>query len=332
MKTRVALVLDCSGSMSYIQNKAKQVFNQMVVDHVENANRYGLDGEITLITFSRKANIVYAAQSLKNPIDSLLLKDYCCDGTTSLFDAVGLAINTLKTNKEKPGDAYIVMVVTDGHENSSRNYTGHDIKILIDKLNKKDNWTFTFQLPPNHGKSFASNCALSLDNVREWSCNEKGFSEVSHSNSMGLANYYNVRSKGITRVDNFYVNVDISDLTKTKVKQKLDNISDYYICCHVTYDSDIKSFIERMGVVYKKGCAFYQLTKREIVQATKDILVREKGKSEIYGGLQARNLIGLPQNASAKVNPVDLGKWEVFVRSTSVNRKLVPGTKVMVEK
>jgi len=30
------------------------------------------------------------------------------------------------------------------------------------------------------------------------------------------------------------------------------------------------------------------------------------------------------------VRPGDFGKWRIFVQSTSVNRKLVPGTKLVV--
>jgi len=56
----------------------------------------------------------------------------------------------------------------------------------------------------------------------------------------------------------------------------------------------------------------------------------EKDKKYIYGGSEARNLIGLPDNQYAKVDPYNLSNLKVFIRSDSVNRKLVRGTEIIV--
>jgi hypothetical protein len=56
----------------------------------------------------------------------------------------------------------------------------------------------------------------------------------------------------------------------------------------------------------------------------------EKGSKAIYGGNAARSLIGLPYGAEAKVEPGNHANYDIFVQSTSTNRKLVRGTKLLV--
>jgi hypothetical protein len=41
-------------------------------------------------------------------------------------------------------------------------------------------------------------------------------------------------------------------------------------------------------------------------------------------------MIGLPANADAKVEPGNHANYDIFVQSTSVNRKLPRGTKLIV--
>jgi hypothetical protein len=57
--------------------------------------------------------------------------------------------------------------------------------------------------------------------------------------------------------------------------------------------------------------------------------ILDKETNAIYGGTQARQLIGCPMNTSFKIKPGNLADYEIYIKSTSVNRKLVPGTKVL---
>jgi hypothetical protein len=64
------------------------------------------------------------------------------------------------------------------------------------------------------------------------------------------------------------------------------------------------------------------------VQPQKAIVLREPITGRIYSGHPARQLLGLPTDGTtrAKVTPGMMSKYQVFVQSTSVNRKLVGGT------
>jgi hypothetical protein len=100
----------------------------------------------------------------------------------------------------------------------------------------------------------------------------------------------------------------------------------------VDRDAQIDLFIEQVTRrPYRKGRVYYQLTKPVSVQDYKDVLI-EAG-SQVYSGPldKARALLGLPDHA-VKVSPRDLetGGCTVFIQSTSYNRKLLAGTRVVV--
>ena len=63
----------------------------------------------------------------------------CC---TALYDAMGISINRLH-KKVTPEDNVLVTVITDGYENSSREYRQSDIKSLVERL-KSEGWVFAY--------------------------------------------------------------------------------------------------------------------------------------------------------------------------------------------
>jgi len=66
-----------------------------------------------------------------------------------------------------------------------------------------------------------------------------------------------------------------------------------------------------------------------IIADVKKAAIRDRKTGEVYSGIQARDLLGIPHSGTVKLNPGSSTKFDVFVQSTSVNRKLVPGTQVM---
>ena len=105
-------------------------------------------------------------------------------------------------------------------------------------------------------------------------------------------------------------------------------------------DQPIKQFVEEQGATFKKGRGFYELTKSVVVQQYKEIVVMDKATGDIFTGPAVREMLGLPEQIEnrkaagrkdAKLRPVDLTKWAVFIQSTSVNRKLIGGTRFLYE-
>lgn len=103
-----------------------------------------------------------------------------------------------------------------------------------------------------------------------------------------------------------------------------------YTLVDVTGFNRIDKFVEKVtSQPYIKGCAFYQLSKEVLVQASKQIYIFDRQSKNVYQGEYARALLGIP-NTNCKIRPDYNGRFDVFIQSTSLNRKLVPGTKLLI--
>lgn len=100
----------------------------------------------------------------------------------------------------------------------------------------------------------------------------------------------------------------------------------------VDRDMAIQSFVEEQGVTFKRGRGFYELTKSEKVQGTKEIVLMDKLSGDLFTGKRARELLGLPlDDVDVKLSKKNLEEWVPFIQSTSSNRKLVGGTRLLYE-
>lgn len=105
--------------------------------------------------------------------------------------------------------------------------------------------------------------------------------------------------------------------------------SSQYQLLPVDREVAIREWIVTAGHTYRTGGAFYELSKSEKVQARKQIAVLEKKTDRVYSGRMARALLGLP-DSEVRVKPDHNDDFTIFVQSTSVNRKLVPNTRILL--
>lgn len=96
-------------------------------------------------------------------------------------------------------------------------------------------------------------------------------------------------------------------------------------------NTDIKGFVLANDLEFKTGRGFYEFTKREEVQEKKEVILRDKVTGDMFQGDQARNILGLPKGTRGNVSPDKFGKYQVFIQSTSYNRKLIAGTTFLYE-
>ena len=105
-------------------------------------------------------------------------------------------------------------------------------------------------------------------------------------------------------------------------------------------DMAIAPFVRAQGVTFKKGRGFYELTKPVLVQGYKEIILMDRETGDLFSGSQARDMLELPPQCDggkdpmredAKLAPVSLDKFYVFIQSTSANRKLLKGTTFLYE-
>ena len=94
----------------------------------------------------------------------------------------------------------------------------------------------------------------------------------------------------------------------------------------VTSDMSIKEFVSENGLVFKAGSGFYEFTKPELIQKSKEIILQNKTDGLFFEGLKARkilNLIDYDDKKKIKVPDID---YRVFIQSTSYSRKLMANT------
>ncbi|WP_152520439.1 hypothetical protein [Cyclobacterium qasimii] len=70
------------------------------------------------------------------------------NGMTSLYDAIGSSIQYLKSKLrialENDKTDVVMLILTDGFENSSKIFNAHEVKYLIEELELNEKWTFLF--------------------------------------------------------------------------------------------------------------------------------------------------------------------------------------------
>jgi uncharacterized protein YegL len=105
---------------------------------------------LTLVQFDtgNPYEVVHNYKPLQE-IPELNDKTFVPRGGTPLLDCLGRGINDLSehinklTDDQKPDKVFFI-IITDGQENSSREFKKSDIVKLIDEKKNKDNWEFLF--------------------------------------------------------------------------------------------------------------------------------------------------------------------------------------------
>lgn len=124
----------------------------------------------------------------------------------------------------------------------------------------------------------------------------------------------------------------IGAIDYTKVDEDLKSVDPTrFQVLHVDHGCDIMSFVNSTGATFRKGRGFYELTKAELVQERKEVVLQDKVTGDMYSGNKARELLGLPYGMRGKVYPKRDFKYKVFIQSTSSNRKLMPNTMFLYE-
>lgn len=323
-KTRVCFVLDDSASIehAHITKDVHTAFNRYLKDVSDEAIASGDDVTITLYLFGETIMRELSDVPAKHIRE---LARYSPDqGRTKLFEATANAIRFME-DLERQGDAAVLIyVVTDGQNNDLK-YSASRLKDDIARVQRKGNYTLAFMLPPGAKRSFCREFGIPEGNVTEWEQSKRGAQQASDVQSAGLKKYFTARRAGQMSTDKFYA--DLSHVSSADVRGALEDISSKCQVRAVFKRERIDTFCEREFGGYLKGAGFYQLVKSEkAVQSYKGVLIMERGKSAIYAGDAARQMLGLPDH-NVKLVPGDHANFEIFVQSTSMNRNLDQGSK-----
>ncbi len=171
------IILDESGSMESIKQPTIQGFNE-VVQTIRGVQKQFPDQQhfVSLITFNGlgvKTKLFNEPAEILRELDARM---YQPDASTPLYDAIGFSINKLKSTLYGVENHHVlVTILTDGEENASKEFSGKQVKALIDEL-KDQAWTFTY-IGANHDVEKAA-FSLSITNTLVFEADEAGTREM----------------------------------------------------------------------------------------------------------------------------------------------------------
>lgn len=323
----IALVLDASGSMQHLRDQVVTVADQQIAHLAQRSKELDQETRITVYTFSDPYDIpclVYDKDVLRMPSIKGL---YTIRGNTALIDATLKALKDLSKTPELYGEhAFLTYVLTDGEENRSKTAP----EALAESLAKlPDHWTVACFVPNAHGVHEAKRFGFPKDNVAVWDTTAKGMEEVGATIRKATDTFMQGRTKGVRGYRNLF-NLDVSAVTPANMKALSKLTPGQFRLLPISVDMPIATFVEQMtGRPYKLGEAFYQLTVPVEVQPQKTIALYARKDHAVYTGRDARTLLGLP-NHTVRVSPTAHPTYDIFIQSTSVNRKLLTGTKLLL--
>lgn len=324
----LTFVIDASDSMTNISAEVIRVTDQLITDQAQLSKQLEQETRVTVYLFSDKMwCLFYDKDVLRLPS---IAAHYQTVNMTALIDATVQAQNELRQTATLYGDhAFLTFVLTDGQENQSRQYTAHDLKVLLGSL--RDNETVACLVPNQSAKFTAEKYGFARGNIQVWDASsEAGMREAGRVMRDSISGYMTARGQGLTSTKTLFA-MDAATLNH-KTVSKLKELTGFRVE-HVTQPAVIKEFVDslRPKVPFVQGANYFPLIKRERINDSKEVVIRHKISGKIYGGPQARTLVGLPDAGEVSVSPQPNLEYDVFVQSTSLNRKLIPGHDLLIK-
>lgn len=142
--THVLYILDRSGSMAPVKPDVIGGFNQFLAEQQAAPGKCS----VTLVQFDDQYEESFSFREVKKA-RPLADTDYVPRGFTALYDAVGKAVTSegerLASLPEDERPARVIVVIhTDGQENSSKEFTAAQARSMITHQQEKYSWVVTF--------------------------------------------------------------------------------------------------------------------------------------------------------------------------------------------
>ena len=142
--TELVFILDKSGSMGGLESDTIGGFNSML------QKQKAVDGEcrITTVLFDNNYELLHDRIDIR-AVAPITEKEYYVGGSTALLDAIGKTIHKVGTAEKHTADDYraekvLFVIITDGQENASREYSSDQVKAQIERQKKEYGWEFIF--------------------------------------------------------------------------------------------------------------------------------------------------------------------------------------------
>lgn len=142
--TELVFILDKSGSMAGLEKDTLGGYNSML------EKQKAVEGEalITTVLFDDDYELLHDRIDIK-AVSTISEKEYQVGGSTALIDAIGRTIHKIENAQRNTAEDYrakkvLFVIITDGEENASREYSVEKVMSQIKRQKTKYGWEFIF--------------------------------------------------------------------------------------------------------------------------------------------------------------------------------------------
>jgi uncharacterized protein YegL len=133
---------------------------------------------ISTVLFDTRCEVLYDRVPL-DKVPDMTDEDYYVRGCTALLDAVGNAIHHISTihkyaRVEDCPKNTLFIIITDGKENASRQYTFDHVKSMVEQQKEKYGWEFLFLGANMDAIATASRFGIHKDQAVTYECDKQG--------------------------------------------------------------------------------------------------------------------------------------------------------------
>jgi hypothetical protein len=184
--TDITIVLDRSGSMRSIASETIGGFNKFLEDQQKAPGT----AVLTLNQFDDVFETPIQCKDIKQ-VEQLTDKTFVPRGFTALLDAIGKTVNSVGVrldalpDSEKPSKVVIV-IITDGQENASKEFRHVAIKNLIEHQRNKYSWEFVFLAANQDAIAVGSSYGVLAANAMSYASNAAGATQAFGSISKNM--------------------------------------------------------------------------------------------------------------------------------------------------
>ena len=181
-------ILDRSGSMTALEQETIGGYNNFIADQRNELT----DARVTLVLFDDQYEVVHKGVPI-DEVPDIDNKVYYARGWTALNDAIAKTINETKARHRRDGrpDKVLCVIITDGYENYSKEYSGLDgkekVKKLVEWCKEEEDWTFFFLGADMDAVTVGAGYGIAATMVANYQSNDIGTRAVYASMSGGMA-------------------------------------------------------------------------------------------------------------------------------------------------
>ncbi|MDO4459878.1 MAG: vWA domain-containing protein [Clostridia bacterium] len=176
--TELVFILDRSGSMHGMEKDTIGGFNSLIEKQKK------LDGKcyVSTVLFDHETEVIHDRVELQE-IKPMTERDYEVRGSTALLDALGSAIHHIGNihkyaREEDVPQNTMFVIITDGMENASRQYSYSSVKSMIERQKVKYGWDFIYLAANIDAAENAARFGIDESRAVDYNCDSDGMDVV----------------------------------------------------------------------------------------------------------------------------------------------------------